>query len=614
MSVKTLYPTTQPSLLLDFANVKQLDPRVTFVRTTTATYYDGVTTAKAEENLLLRSQEFENAAWNKTNTTITANNATAPDGTSTAETVTATAGTNIDAIVARFNLSSTAGLDYVISFFAKAGTYSAFQITNGNFQASSAHANFDLSAGTVGTSANCTASIQNAGNSWYRCIVVFAATATVTSGAVYACLAASTSASRFQKWSPVGTETIELWGAQLEQRSAVTAYTPTTTQPITNYIPVLLTAPAGVARFDHNPTTGESLGLLIEEQRTNLWLRSEEFDNATWVKDSCTVLANATISPDGTLTADRFVPNAGALANSRLRQGFAYTAQQFTYTVYAKKDGNFLYYATASAAVFNPVPSVYVDLTDGSVLQSSNATTTVTSVGNGWYRISIKPNANAVSGTSSFGILHGAADAVGSSAVTGNGYSGIFFWGAQLEAGAFPTSYIPTVAATVTRNADAATMTGTNFSSWYRQDEGSIFTSFNVGAVSPIFKVAFHAFIDTTARGFQFVVNANGASASFNIYNDASEYQGTAPFPATPANSSVVAVGSYKTDDSAASINVNGSASAPTTDTSVILPSGLTQLSIGRASNGSGNLNGHIRKLAYYPKRLTNAELQGLTS
>jgi hypothetical protein len=610
MSVKTLYPTTQPSLLLDFANVKQLDPRVTFVRTTTATYYDGVTTAKAEENLLLHSQEFENAAWNKTNTTITANNATAPDGTSTAETVTATAGTNIDAIVARFNLSSTAGLDYVISFFAKAGTYSAFQITNGNFQASSAHANFDLSDGTVGTSANCTASIQNAGNSWYRCIVVFAATATVTSGAVYACLAASTSASRFQKWSPVGTETIELWGAQLEQRSAVTAYTPTTTQPITNYIPVLLTAPAGVARSDHNPTTGESLGLLVEEQRTNLVLRSEEFDNAAWTKTNSSITSNIIVAPDGTLTGDKLVENTATSAHLARQSPTGTVTAVHTFSCYAKaaERSVIALQLVDDTSTGNGIAS-YFNLLTGATSNISNfgngsgAVATMTAVGNGWYRCTLSGITNT-SGTTFRAIVF-VVQTAGSTTYTGDGYSGIYIWGAQLEAGAFPTSYIPTVAATVTRNADEASMTGTNFSSWYRADEGTLYSeaiftntvSFNTvaalgdGTTNNIIRTI--QWNDGTDRIFAVTTN-NTTQASFI---------GTGQVGASKF------AGAYKFND----VNASKNGSIGTTDTSAVIPA-VNALYIGQSGPALFLLNGHIRKLAYYPKRLTNAELQGLTS
>ena len=72
-------PDIRPSLLLDFANSKTLDPRITFTRGSTATYWDGKTTAKAEENLFSKSQEFDHAYWNKARTDITANATTALD-------------------------------------------------------------------------------------------------------------------------------------------------------------------------------------------------------------------------------------------------------------------------------------------------------------------------------------------------------------------------------------------------------------------------------------------------------------------------------------------------------------------------------------------------------
>lgn len=79
MAIQSLYPALKPTLLLDFANTKTLDPRITYTRASTATFYDGKTVAKAEENLLTYSQEFDNADWIKANTTITANTTAARD-------------------------------------------------------------------------------------------------------------------------------------------------------------------------------------------------------------------------------------------------------------------------------------------------------------------------------------------------------------------------------------------------------------------------------------------------------------------------------------------------------------------------------------------------------
>ena len=70
---------------------------------------------------------------------------------------------------------------------------------------------------------------------------------------------------------------------------------------------LIKTAVADAPRFDHDPVTGESLGLLIEEERTNLFTYSEEFDDATWLKSNATVTANDAVAPDGTSTADKLI-------------------------------------------------------------------------------------------------------------------------------------------------------------------------------------------------------------------------------------------------------------------------------------------------------------------
>ena len=598
----TAISNVEPSLMLNFAQVKKLDPRITFARASSATYY-GTQTAKAEENLLLYSQEFDNGVWTKQRASVTANSDTAPDGTTTADALTQTAGqTTFGNAVQTVNVTAD---DYVMSVFAKPNGKNFIvlqeQISDGGLNRTW----FNVSTGAVGTTfAGHTATIEPSTNGYYRCSIVFTVNATRTS-----------TANGFGLADTDGSTTVTdsgglyLWGAQVEQRSAVSSYTPTTTQPITNYQPQLLTASANVARFDHNPLTLESLGLLVEEQRTNLLVRSEEFSNAAWIKDSCTASANATIAPDGALTATRLIPNSGSLINSRLRQGFTYTAQRYTYTIYAKKDGDYLYYAVASSSVFNPPPSVYVDLTDGSVLQSTNAITKVTSVGNGWYRISIAPTTNAVAGTSSFGIVHSAADTVGSAAVTGDGYSGFYIWGAQLEAGAFPTSYIPTVASQVTRSADSASMTGTNFSSWYRQDEGTLYGE----ASKPYLMGAGNfnnliAISDNTTSNTH-LIYGNGTSQTIDLAgstNGISQYF---------FNSGVfVANTNYKICLATQTNNIGQTRNGSTvnTDSVAILPI-TNRLYIGVGASGNAQWNGHIKKLSYYPARLSDAELQEMT-
>jgi hypothetical protein len=243
MAIETLYPAIRPSLDLNFAGSKTLDPRITFSRASAATYYDGKTVAKAEENLLQYSQDFDNGLWAKGDSTIAANTDTAPDGTVTADTLTAASTVFANGGRVIQDKSTLPAGTYTLSVWIKR---------------KSGTGKVGISLFNTETAAAMTALAVT--DSWQR----FSITSVVSSSSTF-----------FPRVIlEVANDSIAIWGVQLEQRSQATAYTPTTTQPITNYIPVLQTAAANVARFDHNPITGESLGLLIEEQRTNLLLRS----------------------------------------------------------------------------------------------------------------------------------------------------------------------------------------------------------------------------------------------------------------------------------------------------------------------------------------------------
>ena len=257
-----------------------------------------------------------------------------------------------------------------------------------------------------------------------------------------------------------GTSGIFIWGAQLEIRSSVTAYTATTTQAITNYIPKLQSAASGVARFDNNPTTGESLGLLIEESRTNLLTYSSDYTNAVWTKTNTTITSAANVAPDGTQTAQKVVESTSSSGHELYEAVTLVSGNSYTWSGYFKAAGRNWVAFLAQDASGN---TTYFDLQNGVVgTNASGNTASITSVGNGWYRCTLT---RTVSGTSGYWHIL-TASANNTVTYTGDGFSGYFVWGAQVELGAFATSYIPTVASQVTRAADAASMTGTNFSTW----------------------------------------------------------------------------------------------------------------------------------------------------
>ena len=587
MSISQNYPTIAPSLSLDFANVKKLDPRVTFARASTGAYYDGQTVAKAEENLLLQSQTFDNAYWTKTNITVTANSTTAPDGTTTAESILETATTGSHQVFRSAVITSSN--THVRSVFAKPNGRNWLAIYGG-----AGRSFFDLQNGVTGTvEAGYTASMIDAGNGWYRCILIGPAGTSSYAG-LYNIADADNSIS----YAGDITKGLFIWGAQFEQGSAVTAYTPTTTQPITNYIPALQTAASGVARFDHDPVTTESLGLLIEEQRTNLLTYSEDFTDGSWVKSNTTITSNTITAPDGTLTGDKLVETSGAGVR-QLYKTPSLSAVSHSFSAYFKASERYWFKLNLTGS------GAYFDLSTGVIgTIDAGVTAAMTAVGNGWYRCSIVRTVSA--GTNYTEIQLALTNGGGS--YTGDGYSGIYIWGAQLEAGAFPTSYIPTVASQVTRSADSASMTGANFSSWYRADEGSFYGEYSHASTTTNFPVGIS--INASSSSNHMLLYGNGSVGEQLLVKVNAVAQATlTASPKFPTGVFGKIIGSYKTNDYAVSANGNSAV----VDLLGTVPV-VSQMNIGSEWNGTLTLNGTIKKIAYYPARLTNEQLQALTS
>ena len=371
---------------------------------------------------------------------------------------------------------------------------------------------------------------------------------------------------------------------------------------------VMRTAPANTSRIDFDPVTGECKGLLIEEQRTNLLTYSEQFDNAAWVKARTTIAANTIVAPDGTLTADKLVEDTTASAAHYARSGGSLTASAvYTVSVFTKAAERTSFYigfgtstgwAASGAAVF--------DLQTGNC-RSSNAAVVadMTPIGGGWYHCIATTTKNATTGTATFDLT--LLDTyIGTGLYDGDGTSGIYIWGAQLEAGSFPTSYIKTEASQVTCAADSAAMTGSNFSSWYRQDEGTLYAEFQtpVDMVANQCAVSIHG--GSAANYFSIGTRVPTAVVGGQIRVSGGTTQNIGDFGAGAA-SFIKTVFAAKSGDFA--ISANGAAVATNTS---IMPYGLNTLFIGGITSMNQSLT--IRKLSYYPKRLSNAQLQALTT
>ena len=215
---------------------------------------------------------------------------------------------------------------------------------------------------------------------------------------------------------------------------------------------------SGVPRLSY--MHGSCPALLLEPQRTNLALQSESFDNASWVKSNSTVTANSTTSPDGTTNADTLI-TTNSLNFHRLSQNTTISAlTNYTYTIFAKQNSSSLIQIALNTG-FTSTPSLSpyanFNLSTGVVSQSGNgATASIQSVGNGWYRC-------VITATSLIGISAGQINIVQINSTTappfqswqGTGEESVFIYGSQVEAGAYPTTYIPTTTASATRVADS---------------------------------------------------------------------------------------------------------------------------------------------------------------
>jgi hypothetical protein len=240
---------------------------------------------------------------------------------------------------------------------------------------------------------------------------------------------------------------------------------------------LIQTAASGVPRFDCNPTTGESLGLLMEVDRTN------EFTNSNpWTGGSNVTWTSSQVSPTGKTEAYNMVETtANNIHGLSILGGFAADYNRYI-SVFAKSAGRryLVFWAALGAYPGADAPECIFDLQSGTVTYldvNGSAgifkTASITNFGNGWYRCGIYLNPSSLANRTLYMLMSNSASSQQSS-YTGDGSSGITLFGLQLEIGSFPTSYIPTVASTVTRAADVASMTGTNFSSWYNQSSGTV--------------------------------------------------------------------------------------------------------------------------------------------
>ena len=518
-------------------------------------------------NIYEYSEQFDNGYWNKLGSTIGANSVVAPNGTTTADKVIETS-TTADHYVTRAS-NFTQGLTYTISVYAKAGERNWLAIGFNNEAQRLAW--FNLSTGVVGTvlSSVTATSIESVGNGWYRC----SATMTAATNLPYPSIMIAPS-NGVKNYLGNGTNGLFIWGAQFVEGASALSYQRTETR-------------LNIPRLDYS--LGSCPSLLVEPQRTNLALRSEEFDNATWQKaGGTTITANSVTAPNGTLTADTF----NASQTNLLWQNLS-ASNNTTYTL-----SLWVKLGTATNLCLIANNTLAWNTIGGQSFNASNGLNTST-----WTRISFTFT-TPVLAVGAINIHFGGNAQTGLTQSTGT----VFIWGAQLEAGAYPTSYIPTTSASVTRNADVISKTG--ISSLIGQTEGTLF---------------FDGVINGCQNASANILNSErNTTASFYIsYVKASSQIRAALYSSSAETSAIqggsVAIGgrfkvAYAYKSGTTTLYING-VQIGTSTTTFTLPSTLDDIYIGDQTTYF-SFGESIRNNAtsIWKTRLTNAELAQLTT
>jgi hypothetical protein len=401
--------------------------QVPFTRATTATRTNAAGLIElVPYNLFQYSEQFDNATWNKTNASITANTTISPSGIQNADTMTDNATVGIHGI----DYAGAVGV-YTCSVYAKKSTSNYIGVYSSSALQGVI---FNLNTGTF--SANIIAaptsySITSVGNGWYRCTI----TTTTTSTAVFRILM-SNDGSGFN-YSGTG-QTVFIWGAQLVEGTDALPYQLTETR---------LNRP----RVDFS--LGGCPSLLLEPQRTNLFTFSEQFDDALWLKLRASVTSNTTASPSGVSNADTIsVTSSGQAYFGQVVTTIAGTVNVSIYCKYINQQFLQIYSSSAATAYAN------FDIQNGVVGSSGVLASNIliTSAANGFYRISVAFAVPAASINIRFAFIASSSSAY--NPIEGVAGRQFYAWGAQFETGAFQTTYIPTTSASVTRNTDTFTL------------------------------------------------------------------------------------------------------------------------------------------------------------
>jgi len=614
ISVSEERHSVRPTLLMDFANSKRTPPNLRFSRSSSATYWGGSFT-RGGENIFADSVggNLPRARTNFVSST------TGPDGTGSAEIYSPDTQNGTHYITISANAFSTAAQNQrTISVYAKyintvthivMGVYgyngaragACFDVQNGTF------ANY---ASTLNGSTNDGYSIEDVGNGWRR----YAVTITVplsSTGHGNATIAfnnaATTSVIPAYTGAASNADQIGLFGLQIENRDSVTAYTPTTGHKITESIPLMKVAPVNYARIDHHPDTGICRGLLIEEQRIN-YIPYSDFSGGWTEANGGRKVANYAMAPDGTKTANSISKTDGNISGY-VRHGTPISVtngEPLIFSVFAKA-GSFNFVEIGTDAFGNGGGGGTFDLSNGTVYSGNG---TIENIGGGWHRCILRGDATSTTVTPFL-----RAKEAGNSNGESHGYHNILAWGAQLETGSnakFVTSYIPTAGSATTRTPEYAGVqiqpTSSSSGFFFNPNKGTFYTeqyfpwdgSNDATTRYPV-----------SLRNISvLILYKNSNSNAINTYDSSTALSRTVTSPGLAK----LAMGYEQGGDK--NISYNGSTTSNTFNGGAWLDNyaewygySANDLIIGNDNNN----HAWIKKIAYYPEKMTNGQLSALT-
>jgi len=589
------------SVSLDFMTPGVLDPRITFTRASTATYFDSAGVMQTAASNSIRNSTMIGAV---------------PGTPGTPPTNWAFGGS--PAVTPQMVGTGTEnGIPYIDMRFAGTTINSGVQIlpevgagvmVAANGQAWSSSVYVQLVAGTLSgfnyiqlvTNETTAAGAQVKGNSGPVILATSIPTeslakqrnvysVTITGGGTVAAVQV-----RLMINTGVGVPidfTLRIGAPQMEQGAAATQFIPT------------YGAANSAPRWDYDPATLQLLGLLIEEARTNIHPNSASF--ATWSKADVTVTDNIVVAPSGATAAANFVEgSAGSAIASSIPAPVA-ASSVVTYSMFVKRGNtDWLRMLGTDTGLTNGV-NVWLNTTTGATSITTRGTATAPTVSvkvlpNGWWRLMATCTMPAASTAVGLSICSATADG-SSTRVNGAQYN---VWGGQIEVGASPTSHIPTGATAVTRAVDVCNVTP--LGAWFNASAGTLLMDFDTSKAI------------ATMGGF-----SSGSFANVLYYTTSGAAQVAANIASvgTTANQGGVVVNqqakvaiSYSTNRLA--VSVNGLAPA----VNATLPAGpypwTSNMAIGTSpwSLTGANICGHARAWRYWSSALTDTEMQSVTS